>query len=262
MKKLVFSVLVFALFDLKSYAHSVDHKANPQYQFAINDNQSGLTDGDVQLLFSILDEMYRTSINNTSKSWTSGYAWEKPFLGAGSTFSEGNFSVMLWGGLVRARGMNFGSLSAILCHELGHRLAGPPFQKFPGSDPDWSSAEGQADYFAATACLPAVYQSLMEKYPSTLKTTLEENFSLSLCGPSKNEEQCRWVSQAGVDMIEVLQIYYERDKPLAYPSASAKEVVPVTLFTAYPTAQCRMDIYKDAATDGLKPRLPCWFRNL
>lgn len=45
-------------------------------------------------------------------------------------------------------------LAFSLCHEIGHLLGGEPRKLSPS--PHWSSAEAQADYFAATSCLPRV----------------------------------------------------------------------------------------------------------
>ncbi len=250
--------LIFLGFQVEG--HSVSRSAIPQYSFSVSDNQSSLTDQDVQFLFSVLSKVYAPLLNNKEKSWTNGYDWTNPYLGAGSKLDGDDFSVMLWGGFVRSRGMNLGALAATLCHEVGHRLGGAPFQKFPGSDPDWSSAEGQSDYFAATNCLPQIYKIFRDQFPARLENTELENFSISLCQNSADISQCRWVAQAGVDLIEMLQLYFDLNAPLANAANWTNELAQKTLFTAYPTAQCRMDIYKSGAENSNAQRLPCWYQ--
>ena len=60
-----------------------------------------------------------------------------------------NAIVRLFGGMARHPLINLDGLTLILCHELGHHLAGPPIRR---SDFPWSSAEGQADYGNTYLC--------------------------------------------------------------------------------------------------------------
>lgn len=253
--------IIFLLFGFLSsaQAHFVTRTIPAQFIFSIQDNQSGLQDQDVQILFWILDQHYKKKISNSEINWTQGYDWSNSYMGAGAQQNGNEFSVMLWGGFVRARFMHLGILAATLCHEIGHKLGGEPFQKFPGSDPHWSSAEGQSDHFAATDCLPKVFESLKNFFPYKLNSIAIENFSIQHCKTSQTQEQCRWVTQSGIDFVEFLQTYYELDIPLARPEIWAREKVEKTLFTAYPTYQCRMDIFKSAALDPKSPRLSCWY---
>lgn len=260
--KRVLILIAFQLFYFSSFtqAHEVSRSLPPKFQFAIQDNQSGLLDSDVQILFWILNGEYQEKISNIDRIWTQDYDWSNPYMGAGAQYDGRNFSVMLWGGFVRARYMNFGILAATLCHEVGHKLGGAPFQKFPGSDPHWSSAEGQSDYFAAANCLPKVFKSLERNFPEKLQANKIENFPIDHCRNSANEEMCQWITQVGIDFVEFLQSYYELDIPRAQPEVWAQEKVSKTLFTAYPTYQCRLDIFKTAALNPNSPQLACWYK--
>jgi len=142
-----FILITFHLFYFLNFsqAHQVARSATPQFIFSIEDNQSGLQDSDVQILFWILNHHYEKKISNADRPWTQGYDWSNSYMGAGALYDGRNFSVMLWGGFIRARYMHIGILSATLCHEIGHKLGGAPYQKFPDADPHWSSAEGQSD---------------------------------------------------------------------------------------------------------------------
>jgi hypothetical protein len=81
--------------------------------------------------------------------------WKKQDVDAFATRDdENNPVIVIQGGLGRHRHMNQNGLYLILCHELGHHYGGAP-KSFRGSSKrrSWSSAEGQADYFATNKCM-------------------------------------------------------------------------------------------------------------
>lgn len=85
--------------------------------------------------------------------------WEESKVNAHATKDEkDNPVIVINGGMVRHPDMKKEGLYFILCHELGHFFGGAPRQ-FRGRSEirSWSSAEGQADYFAATKCLPKIF---------------------------------------------------------------------------------------------------------
>ena len=63
------------------------------------------------------------------------------------------YKMELLGVFTRISTMTEDGIALILCHELGHAIAGSPtfLQIYPGLS-SALSAEGQADYFAATSC--------------------------------------------------------------------------------------------------------------
>jgi hypothetical protein len=256
--KIVFTMMIFLMGQF-SVAHDVHRDASGPFEFPVEQNFSSLQKDDIDLLLQQLDLEFGSLIHNPSESWQSGFDWEKPYLGAGSVLFAGNFKVMLWGGMVRARFMTFGAVASLLCHELGHRLGGAPHQQFPGQSEDWSSSEGQADYFAATVCLPKIFDRLQKVAPQKLKQDTEP-VTESLCRSSANPQRCQWVATSGIDMIQVLQVYYDYDIPFADPQSWSQERPVTTLLTQYPSYQCRMDTFKSGARDPKAPRLRCWYR--
>lgn len=255
--------LLLSFLAMPLWAHKVQRPEKPQYTFAVHENFSGLQESDVLFLFRLLEKEYGNSIGNRTLSISADFNWLQPYMGAGSKMLDGEFSVMIWGGMVRAPFMNVGVLSSILCHEIGHRLGGPPHQIFDGKE-DWSSAEGQSDHFAATQCLPKLYRILKNTSQSYLQQE-KEDMSTKICKkvPLSERAQCEWVATAGIDMIQFLQVYYNFDLPIPNPENSPTEKVRETLHTQYPSPQCRMEIFKVGAAclKGAQcQRLPCWFR--
>lgn len=240
-----------------SHAHLVQRPLTPIYQFPIDQNYSGIQEYNVQIVAALLDQEFSLTLNNRFRTWTEKFNWKEPTLGAGSQFDGDDFVVLLYGGMVRARFMNFGVLSAILCHEIGHKMGGPPYQIFFENEPDWSSAEGQADTFAAQVCLPRLFDRLMQFVPNYLNQEVEPTAEL-LCANHPQRKKCQWVVTSGLDFVQFMQVYFDLEVPFANPSIWSQEQPVATLHTSYPSYQCRMDIFKSAAFQNSE-RLRCWY---
>lgn len=247
--------LLHSLFLSLAFAHPVQRSEPETYLFPVTHNASAISEVTVQELIHVVQAEFTKDLASTA--WQIDFDWQQPYIGAGSLKPDEVFRVMLWGGLVRARYMNMGALSAILCHELGHALGGEPKQV----GLTWASAEGAADHFASTICLPRLYRALKRVNPHLLGTP-SEPIANSLCARQADPAECAWRFSSGIDLIQFLQVYYERDIPFANPAKRAPEAPARTLDLSYPSYQCRMDIYVEGAlceNGPACPRLRCWF---
>lgn len=208
--------------------------------------KSGITVLETVLLMGEIETSFRGEVQNVSSGFQWDFHWEKPWLGAGTIFTDDRvFKVMLWGGLVRAEKMTLLGLEAVLCHEFGHLLGGKPRQIFPSQGAleaeHWSSTEGQSDWWAATVCLPRIYKA-RGLLPSEIRDRIEN---------------------AGLDFALFAHFHFERASPAPSLALSASEEPPQTLTLAYPSLQCRLDTFKTGAESALglaalkRPR--CWF---
>lgn len=209
-------------------------------------SKSGITVLDTVLLMSEVETLLRDEVQSASAGFQWDFHWDKPWLGAGSMFTDDQvFKVMLWGGLVRAEKMTVPALEAILCHEFGHLLGGTPRQIFPSlSEPEvehWSSTEGQSDWWAASVCLPRLYRAR---------------------GLTASEIRDRIV-KAGLEFTIFAHFHFEKNSPLPDLQSSALEKPQQTLTLAYPSLQCRLDTFRIGAESALgmePPKRPrCWF---
>jgi hypothetical protein len=207
---------------------------------------SGITVLETVLLMSEVETLLREEIQGASSGFQWDFHWDKPWLGAGSIFTDDEtFKVMLWGGLVRAEKMTVPALEAVLCHEFGHLLGGTPRQIFPSlSEPDvehWSSTEGQSDWWAATVCLPRLYSARGLK-------------------PAEIRDR---VVTAGLEFTVFAHFHFDKNAPLPSLQSNASETPEHTLKLAYPSLQCRLDTFRIGAESALgitvstRPR--CWF---
>lgn len=155
--------------------------------------------------------------------------WDSPFFGAGVSFYDNAYKIMILGGMTRVAEMTEDAYAAIVCHEIGHIIGGEPHQTITGAE--WSSSEGQSDFFAASVCLPRYF-----------KATGEKNISAR-------------IEKAGFEMMNALRKFDSNsaDKTLSRtrpPMPAVKE----TLINKYPSVQCRYENFRNPTK-----RPACWF---
>ena len=168
--------------------------------------------------------------------------------------AENFFELKITGKALTSKEASSISFASIVCHELGHILGGSPKQTMPGVE--WSSTEGQSDFWAAKSCLPeffqdvvldsqsafydrALNQELLLKFPELLSTPKAFPEDYAFC---KQDLKCLLVVSAGVELINFFDYYDYVDLPkpaLNTPESDAKEFKP----NSYPSLQCRLDTY-------------------
>ena len=154
--------------------------------------------------------------------------WKSPYFGAGVYFHESAYRLMILGGTTRIEGMSVDAYAALVCHEIGHLIGGAPYQTIPGAE--WSSSEGQSDFFAASVCLPRYYAKM---------------------GVAKNLIAAR-VERAGFELMRSF-IKIERAELIRFKKDD--RIVKETLINNYPSLQCRYENFRNN-----KVRPSCWFK--
>jgi hypothetical protein len=142
------------------------------------------------------------------------------------------WKVTMFGGLARRDEMTPDGFAMVVCHELGHHLAG-----FPNSG--WASYEGQSDYFALQACASNLWagefqinDEAVADVDSTAKALCDKYYSNdpSLCYRKMNASYslANLLAALGGDTIS----FDTPDKTIVKKTASE-----------HPAAQCRLDTY-------------------
>lgn len=175
--------------------------------------------------------LFSDSLKKVQRNVVLDAQWESPYFGAGIAYYDNYFYMKIFGGTTRVEGMTLDAYAALVCHELGHIIGGAPYQTFNGAE--WSSSEGQSDFFAASVCLPKYF--------------LQQNIPMSKIKAL--------VEKAGYELFNALGPYgsqkelpLERHIPLSFQT-------PETLFNSYPSLQCRYETFRDSSK-----RSECWFK--
>lgn len=178
--------------------------------------------------------------------------WENPFFTAHARYRGNTNYIGLWGGYLRAPGLNPAILAVTLCHELGHLIGGQPKQT---NEEENLSTEGQSDFFAGLNCTA----DFLRAYPRHAPKISEEvrNFC-------EGHHDCELSLESGLQTYRFLQKWgFAPYSPVSIQkrAAEANEFIPNT----YPVYQCRLDSFTTAATclkNGTRETClppPCWW---
>src|SRR5690606_4595293 len=98
---------------------------------------------------------YNKELNANGKKLIINLDWADKNINAYASLDmEDNPIINITGGMLTHPEMTSDAIGLIICHELGHFYGGSP-KKLRGRSTkrSWSSAEGQADYFATAHCM-------------------------------------------------------------------------------------------------------------
>ena len=164
------------------------------------------------------------------------------------------WKVSMFGGLARHPETTLDGFRAVICHEIGHHIAGAPKKGGPWGL-SWASNEGQSDYYATTKCLRKLYVhqmqvketlSLYRKNKSSFSD--EDNFArqkcLSVYKSSLDRAACFRSALAGKSLARLLGSL--AGKPDVFFAVPDPTIATKTNHN-HPQAQCRMDTYFQGA---------------
>lgn len=157
--------------------------------------------------------------------------------------TQNNPVIVMNGGLARHPLMTRDAFLLLICHEVGHHLGGAP-KIFRGNSGlrGWSSAEGQADYFATSKCLPLFFKSQMESKSFDIDLDSDAyKVALSYC----RDNTCARVALAGLSASKVFSSLVI-GTPEPKLTGNDKTIVSKTYYN-HPNPQCRLDTYRSGA---------------
>ncbi|WPU63673.1 hypothetical protein [Peredibacter starrii] len=194
---------------------------------------------------------------------------------------EGNvWKVSMFGGLARHKTITPDGFALVVCHEIGHHIAGAP--RYAGDD--WASNEGQADYFATTKCLRRVWMN--EDNARIVRSMEVPQFLTDSCNKNwksaADRALCIRGGMAGDSVAKLFAALAWSMKAPKFDTPDPKQVTSTS--DSHPATQCRLDTYFQGAlceksynedftadsevagachgstghTVGLRPR--CWFK--
>ena len=190
---------------------------------------------------------------NLNKKLIFNPQWYDPTVDAHATRDDDNNAVvMMNGGLARHPLMTRDGLLLVVCHEIGHHLGGAP-KSFRGTSNlrGWSSAEGQADYFATTKCLPRIFSDGLES--KSIDSEID-NVNLKSALSKCRDDVCARIALAGLSLSKVFaSLKAGTPEPVILKSDTT--VASKTIYT-HPNPQCRLDTYLSGANCDVGMDIP------
>lgn len=129
------------------------------------------------IITEAIKDIYNPIFAKDGKNLIINFKWENPAVNAYATHDDNDNPVInITGGMLGHDLLTQDGLAIILCHEVGHFLGGEP-KKLRGrsTKKSWSSAEGQADYFAIANCTKKVFKAIPEIAHTEKSSVLNDN---------------------------------------------------------------------------------------
>ena len=171
---------------------------------------------------------------NVNKLWTNST------VNANASQSGRTWNVNMYGGLARRPEVTPDGFAMVVCHELGHHLAGFPFY---GSD--WAASEGESDYFATQACARRIWGQQLEKNAASTETV--HPIAKTRCDAAWTSEAdrnlCYRTAMAGQSLAKLLAALGGTAADFETPNTA--EIGSTK--TSHPDGQCRLDTYFNGA---------------
>lgn len=179
--------------------------------------------------------------------------WSNASVDAYATRDDQNNPVVVMsGGLARHPLMTKDAFLLLICHEIGHHLGGAP-KVLRGNSGlrGWSSAEGQADYYATSKCLPLFYKTGIDvKVFDNDQDAGDYKAALSKC----RDNTCARIVLAGLSVSRVFaSLVSGTSEPQLQLNDSTK--VQKTIYN-HPNPQCRLDTYFSGAICETNKEVP------
>ena len=208
------------------------------------DNANDLTEKEFRTLIRDFEKFFAPAIDrdhNTELILIG--SWSSNTVNAYAEQDTKKFMINIYGGLARHKDITKDGVTATLCHELGHHLGGYPKK----STNKWSSAEGQADYYATMKCLRRIWEKADNKtaigyqeVPLALKTECAKTHS-----SEAGRDLCHRMGLAGRSVALMIQDL-DHDSLTPKFETPEREVARVMNYQ-HPFSQCRLDTFFQGA---------------
>ncbi len=170
-------------------------------------------------------------------------SWASNTVNAYAEQGDKKVMITVYGGLARHKAITNDGLVATLCHELGHHFGGYPKK----TTNRWSSAEGQADYYATMKCLRRIWEKADNKL-ALQNRVIPAHLSSECSNTFKDEKSRLLCERMGLAGLSISLMIQDLDHDSIEPKFHTPDDLVVRAINyMHPYAQCRLDTYFQGA---------------
>jgi len=245
-KKLCSALIILNLMTVNLWACPIEQGGlMPDNDLEIPRNKSFFEDERDQIALDLInrvDRVFSTIVAEAGGNLKIALDVENPKVNAfAERDRQKNWHVNIMGGLIRHQLMTTDALAMVICHELGHHLAGAPrVSRFgPGKD-DFASVEGQSDFYASMKCFRKIFA--VDENEKIVKNLIINTQAKKACARKYGQDfkeyyLCQRIAAASYVLAKVLNSGREVSFVEKDPAVVA------TTYAKHPRAQCRLDTY-------------------
>ncbi len=177
--------------------------------------------------------------------------WSSGTVNAYATRRGNEWVVGMYGGLARREEVTEDGFALVVCHEIGHHLAGAPRK-----GTRWASNEGQSDYWGTLKCFRKYAAednnveivAAMENVPELVKETCAAQFE-----DANDAAICVRGAMGGLSLGTLLNNLRRNDDPVNFDTPDTS--VASSTDDSHPAPQCRLDSYYQGALCTVLPEI-------
>jgi len=254
--KLISTFLTFVLISFSSFSSEI-HNCIPENNLYFSHslkNKTNITEEEFKKAVSDFQELYEPIFEREYKAKLKIIGnWSNGTVNAFARQLGSTWEVQMFGGLARHPETKLDGFRAVICHEIGHHIAGAPRKKTT-TGTMWAANEGQSDYYATAKCLRQFYeleenqQETINIYKKAKNLSEDEQFAMESCKSvykSEKEKAICFRSALGGKSLARLLGSLRGTPDVEFSNPDPK--IAATTDHNHPAAQCRMDTYFQGA---------------
>ncbi len=208
----------------------------------LNERDANMTQQEFNEVIDKAEAYYAPIIQSHGGRLVVNRKWDDDTLNASASQFFGTWNVNMYGGLARHPEMTLDGFAMVLCHELGHHLAGFTFRKgFGGFGGTWAANEGQSDYFAAHSCSRELWKDETD-INATFRGQVPEQVAQrcdQVWSTTEEQDLCYRINAGGESLSRVLSALADDPEFPTFETPDSNKVNKID--DSHPRAQCRLD---------------------
>ncbi|MES2855187.1 MAG: hypothetical protein V4692_04965 [Bdellovibrionota bacterium] len=224
----------------------------PNAQFFGVGFAGGISEATFNAVIDAAEKIYKPIFKSKGANFVVVRKWSDGTVNAYAEQSGTEWKVSMFGGLARHPETTPDGFAEVVCHEIGHHLAGMP--KYGGAN-SWAAVEGQSDYYATLKCMHKIIAELPE-WPTMLPTEVDPMVTerCNQAWPENETKQkiCVRSSYGGLALSRLLASLNSE----AVPNFNTPDKSKVGRTNEnHPKGQCRLDTYFAGAVCNVDPNI-------
>jgi subtilisin-like proprotein convertase family protein len=236
----VITTLLMALNSVAGFASILP--PNDLHKYDRQEAIANMTEPEFNSIIDSVSSQYTSIVQAHGAQLKMENNWTDSTVNAYASQQGSDWLVHMFGGLARRPEITKDGFALVVCHELGHHLAG-----FPLKGDRWAATEGQSDYFATQSCAKRIWsndpQTISHDYRGEIP-----GFVADICDEqwhdTTDQAVCYRTQAASVSLANLLSALSSGPTPSF--DIHDPTVVEQT-YQAHPNAQCRLDTYSSGA---------------
>ncbi|MBT3984122.1 MAG: hypothetical protein HOE90_22395 [Bacteriovoracaceae bacterium] len=198
-----------------------------------------MTQKEFNTIIGDIAAIYRPIIKKLGGKLYMNNKWKSGTVNASAMQFLSFWMVNMYGGLARHPLVTPDGFALVVCHEMGHHMAGYPKIGNRG----WASNEGQADYWGNLKCMRK-YLEGRDNIGFVSKLTVDKVVEAECNAVYKTAEEnalCKRTSMAGLSLAKLLNSLKKGSKAIDFTTPDRS--ITKAMNDKHPPAQCRLDTY-------------------